>query len=62
MDISASKDQSENIDKKILLCQKKIAKVNSEINKHVYGQENVIEQIIISLLCSNSFINSILSI
>ena len=31
--------------------QKKITNVNSEINKLVFGQENVIEQIIISLLC-----------
>ena len=31
--------------------QEKITNVNSEINKLVFGQENVIEQIVISLLC-----------
>ena len=31
--------------------QEKITNVNSEINKLVFGQEKVIEQIIISLLC-----------
>ena len=34
-----------------LTFQEKITNVNSEINKLVFGQENVIEQIIISLLC-----------
>ena len=51
MDTLTGKDLKENTDENFLVCQKKIAKVNSEINKHVYGQEEVIEQIIISLLC-----------
>ena len=51
MNILSDQKQKENLDKNFMIYQKKISKVNSEINKLVFGQEEVIEQIIISLLC-----------
>ena len=51
MNTLSNKQKNENIEKSLCLISKKITNVNSEINKLVFGQENVIEQIIISLLC-----------
>ncbi len=51
MNTLSKQSQIEDVDKNFSIYQKKIAKVNIEINKHVFGQEQVIEQIIISLLC-----------
>ena len=50
MNTLSKQSQIEDVDKNFSIYQKKIAKVNIEINKHVFGQEQVIEQIIISLL------------
>ena len=51
MNTLSNKQKSDNIEKSVSLFQEKITNVNSEINKLVFGQENVIEQIVISLLC-----------
>lgn len=51
MNTLSNKQKSENIEKSVSVFQEKITNVNSEINKLVFGQENVIEQIVISLLC-----------
>ena len=51
MNTLSNKQQSENIEKSVSTFQEKITNVNSEINKLVFGQENVIKQIVISLLC-----------
>ena len=51
MNTLSNKQKSDNIEKSVSLFQDKITNVNSEINKLVFGQENVIEQIVISLLC-----------
>ena len=46
MNTLSNKQKSEIIEKKsCLYFKKKITNVNSEINKLVFGQENVIEQI-----------------
>ena len=50
MNTLSNKQKNDNIEKACLYF-KKITNVNSEINKLVFGQENVIEQIVISLLC-----------
>ena len=49
MNTLSDKAKSENIENNLTLFQKKIANVNSEINRLVFGQEPVIEQIIVSL-------------
>ena len=51
MNTLSNKEKNENIEKSISVFQKKIFNVNSEINQIVFGQETVIEQILISLLC-----------
>ena len=51
MNTLSNKQKSDNIEKSVSLFQEKITNVNSEINKLVFGQENVIKQIVISLLC-----------
>ena len=51
MNTLSNKQKSDNIEKSVSVFQEKITNVNSEINKLVFGQENVIEQIVISLLC-----------
>lgn len=51
MNTLSNKQKSDNIEKSVFLFQEKITNVNSEINKLVFGQENVIKQIVISLLC-----------
>ena len=51
MNTLSNKQKNYNIEKIVSVFQEKITNVNSEINKLVFGQENVIEQIIISLLC-----------
>ncbi len=51
MNTLSNKEKNENIENSLKIFQKKIANVNSEINQLVFGQEPVIEQIIISLLC-----------
>ena len=51
MNTLSDKAKNENIENNLTLFQKKIANVNSEINRLVFGQEPVIEQIIVSLLC-----------
>ncbi|MBF96895.1 MAG: hypothetical protein CFH34_00396 [Alphaproteobacteria bacterium MarineAlpha9_Bin4] len=51
MNTLSDQKQIESIDKNFDIYQKKIANVNNEINKLVFGQETVIEQILISLLC-----------
>ena len=51
MNTLSKKETKENIESSISVFQKKIFNVNSEINKLVFGQETVIERIIISLLC-----------
>ena len=51
MNTLSNKQKSDNIEKSVSLFQDKITNVNSEINKLVFGQENVIKQIVISLLC-----------
>ena len=51
MNMLSSQKQSEDVDKIFENYQRKMSQVNTEINKLVFGQETVIEQIIISLLC-----------
>ena len=51
MNTLSNKQKNDNIEKSVSVFQEKITNVNSEINKLVFGQENVIEQIVISLLC-----------
>jgi MoxR-like ATPase len=51
MNTLSNKEKNENIDNSLKIFQKKISNVNAEINQLVFGQEPVIEQIIISLLC-----------
>ena len=51
MNTLSNKEKNENIENSLTVFQKKIANVNSEINQLVFGQEPVIEQIIVSLLC-----------
>ena len=51
MNTLSKKETQKDIDSSISVFQKKIFNVNSEINQLVFGQETVIERIIISLLC-----------
>ncbi len=51
MNTLSNKEKNEYTEKSLMLFQKKVADVNSEINQLVFGQEAVIQQIIISLLC-----------
>ncbi|MBV68319.1 MAG: AAA family ATPase [Pelagibacterales bacterium] len=51
MNTLSNKEKNENIENSLTIFQKKIANVNSEINQLVFGQEPVIEQILVSLLC-----------
>ena len=51
MNTLSNKEKNENIENSLTVFQKKIANVNSEINQLVFGQEPVIEQILVSLLC-----------
>ena len=51
MNTLSKKEINKNIENSISVFQKKISNVNSEINQLIFGQETVIEQIIISLLC-----------
>ena len=50
MNTLSNKEKNEYTEKSLMLFQKKVADVNSEINQLVFGQEAVIQQIIISLL------------
>ena len=51
MNTLSNKEKNKYTDNSLILFQKKVADVNSEINQLVFGQEAVIQQIIISLLC-----------
>ena len=51
MNTLSNKEKNEYTENSLMLFQKKVADVNSEINQLVFGQEAVIQQIIISLLC-----------
>ena len=51
MNTLSNKEKNENFENSLTIFQKKIANVNSEINQLVFGQEPVIEQILVSLLC-----------
>ena len=51
MNTLSNKEKNEYTENSLMLFQKKVAHVNSEINQLVFGQEAVIQQIIISLLC-----------
>ena len=51
MNMLSNQKNIENKEKNFSIYHKKITEVNAEINKLVFGQEAVIEQIIISLLC-----------
>ena len=52
MNTLSNKQKSDNIEKSVSLFQDKITNVNSEINKLVFGQENVIKQIVIKFYFS----------
>ena len=51
MNTLSNQKKNENLEKNFTIFKNKIVKVNTEINKLIFGQEKVIEQIIISLLC-----------
>jgi len=51
MNTLSNKEKNEYTENSLILFQKKVADINSEINQLVFGQEAVIQQIIISLLC-----------
>ena len=51
MNILSSTKQIKDTDKNFSDYHKKVTSINKEINKHIFGQEKVIEQLLISLLC-----------
>ena len=53
MNTLSSTKQIKDTDKNFSDYHKKVTSINKEINKHIFGQEKVIEQILISLPFSN---------